>query len=158
MSSAPPDLFRNCVQGDHGCQILQSGASYLSQGFVMFFHASCQGLSVQYSISQSAGGTSQNIIFKTLRQIGRPAPLCKFVDLFLNFHHLSSLLCNLCSLCSFQVSHNVLMSQCSLGSKKSNLMPEQKWLGCCPKGPCGFNQSSDKKRGKHEPVYNSKRN
>ena len=26
-----------------------------------------------YSISQSAGGTSQNIIFKTLRQIGRPA-------------------------------------------------------------------------------------
>ena len=29
-----------------------------------------------YSISQSAGGTSQNIIFKTLRQIGRGAPLC----------------------------------------------------------------------------------
>ena len=27
----------------------------------------------RYSISQSAGGTSQNIIFKTLRQIGRPA-------------------------------------------------------------------------------------
>ena len=26
-----------------------------------------------YGISQSAGGTSQNIIFKTLRQIGRPA-------------------------------------------------------------------------------------
>ena len=26
-----------------------------------------------YSISQSAGGTSQNIIYKTLRQIGRPA-------------------------------------------------------------------------------------
>ena len=26
-----------------------------------------------YSISQSAGETSQNIIFKTLRQIGRPA-------------------------------------------------------------------------------------
>ena len=26
-----------------------------------------------YSISQSAGGTSQNIICKTLRQIGRPA-------------------------------------------------------------------------------------
>ena len=26
-----------------------------------------------YSVSQSAGGTSQNIIFKTLRQIGRPA-------------------------------------------------------------------------------------
>ena len=26
-----------------------------------------------FSISQSAGGTSRNIIFKTLRQIGRPA-------------------------------------------------------------------------------------
>ena len=26
-----------------------------------------------YSISQSSGGTSQNIISKTLRQIGRPA-------------------------------------------------------------------------------------
>ena len=26
-----------------------------------------------YSISQSARGTSQNIIFKTLRQLGRPA-------------------------------------------------------------------------------------
>ena len=29
-----------------------------------------------YSISQSAGRTSQNIIFQTLQQIGRYAPLC----------------------------------------------------------------------------------
>ena len=29
-----------------------------------------------YSISQSAGGTSQNIIFKTLRQIGAPRSVC----------------------------------------------------------------------------------
>ena len=33
-----------------------------------------------YSISQSVRGTSQNIIFKTLRQIGRPAPLCKLLS------------------------------------------------------------------------------
>ena len=30
-----------------------------------------------YSISQTAGGTSQNIIFKTLRQIGRPTLFLK---------------------------------------------------------------------------------
>ena len=32
-----------------------------------------------YSVSQSAGGTSQNMIFKTLRQIGRPALWCNLV-------------------------------------------------------------------------------
>ena len=42
----------------------------------MFFHASCEGLPAwavgSYSSTQSAGGASQNIIFKILRQIGRP--------------------------------------------------------------------------------------
>ena len=58
---------------------LQSGASYLSQDVVMFFHLSFKGLPGpawavgSYSISQSAGGNSKNIFFKTLRQIGRPA-------------------------------------------------------------------------------------
>ena len=59
------------------CYNIQSGASYLSQDFVKFFHMSCVGLpawvACSFSISQSAGGTSQNIIYKTLRQIGRPA-------------------------------------------------------------------------------------
>ena len=42
----------------------------------MFFHVSCRGPAWalgSYNISQSAGGTSQKIIFKTLRQIGLPA-------------------------------------------------------------------------------------
>ena len=37
-----------------------------------------------YSISQSAGGTSQNIIFKTLRQIGRPALYVAALDVEAN--------------------------------------------------------------------------
>ena len=55
--------------------IVQSGASYLSQDFVVF-PCELRGPAWavgSYSISQSAGGTSQNIIFKTLQQIGRPA-------------------------------------------------------------------------------------
>ena len=55
---------------------VQSGASYLLQGFGYVFPFELQGPAWavgSYSISQSARGTSQNIIYKTLRQIGRPA-------------------------------------------------------------------------------------
>ena len=51
---------------------IQSGASYLSQGFPSELPGSARAVGSDSS-SQSAGETSKNIIFKTLRQIGRPA-------------------------------------------------------------------------------------
>ena len=57
----------------------ESGASYLSQDFVTIFPCELRGPAWavgSYSISQSARGTNQNIFFKTLQKIGRPAPLC----------------------------------------------------------------------------------
>ena len=42
------DCFQETAEckefADRSVRVVQSGASYLSQGFVMFFHVSCQGL------------------------------------------------------------------------------------------------------------------
>ena len=47
------------------------GSSLVS--FYFLWAILCPQAVGSYSISQSAGGTSQNIIFETLQQIGRPA-------------------------------------------------------------------------------------
>ena len=71
---------------------VQSGASYLLSvtRFCYVFPCEWRGPARavgSYSISQSAGGTSQNIIFKTLRQTGQPTMydmflcVCKFVGI-----------------------------------------------------------------------------
>ena len=53
-----------------------------------------------YSISQSAEGTSQNIIFKTLRQIGRPT-LYKLKYISVPIYQTKEMLIKLCQIIQF---------------------------------------------------------